>query len=1245
MEYNFSKIEQDWKKYWKENNVYKVSNDSYRPKYYILDMFPYPSGAGLHVGHPLGYIASDIYARYKRMAGYNVLHPMGYDAFGLPAEQYALETGQHPAVTTEKNIARYREQLDNIGFCYDWSREVRTSDPKYYKWTQWIFLQLFHSWYDRREHKTRTIATLIAIFEKEGNVNTPAPGNEELSFDATAWKGFTEKEKRDALMHYRVAYQGHAEVWWCEALGTVLANDEVVNGVSERGGHPVERKQMRQWFLRITEYAERLLNSLDTLDWSEAMKEMQRNWIGKSKGAEVLFRLTPPLSKGEGDGTQGKEDLSGQEGWQTADRKAYSTIADYQKELKNNLTEAENTLWQRIRNNQLGAKFRRQHVFGKYIADFICLPEKLVIEIDGKIHDERKEEDAQRTAFFKEQGYRVIRFTNDEVIKDIQSVVEKIKTEIKAGAGQSALNAEDVQESEALSFGEGLGEAKHTIKVFTTRPDTIFGVDFMVLAPEHELVDEITTQEQQQAIAAYKQYVKSRSERERMSEVKQVTGCFTGAYAIHPFTKKEIPVWIAEYVLAGYGTGAIMAVPSGDDRDHAFAKHFNIPITNIFGDKYNGEEAYSDKGGKIAEHSDFLNGMDVPQAIEAAIDALVKIGVGKKKVNYKLRDAGFSRQRYWGEPFPIIYVDDVPYATDEEIFNKHPELQQLPVALPHVDSYKPGPEGQGPLANISDWVNLTPSPSPQVERGANVPKYAVRGANIYKNARENRKEATEAENILWEQLRNRNIEDKFRRQHPVEGYIVDFVCLQKALVIEVDGAYHAEKGQAEYDAERTKTLIELGFRELRFTNEEVISNTEEVIAKIQKALSEPINKPVTPSPFMEKGPGDEVWTRETNTMPGYAGSSWYFLRYMDPHNDETFASKKATDYWREVDLYIGGTEHAVGHLLYSRMWTKALHDLGHISFAEPFKKLVNQGMIQGSTRFVYRKTGTNTFVSAGLKEKETVDQIRVDVNIVDGLELNIEAFKKWRHEYAEAEFILEDGKYICGTEVEKMSKRYYNVVNPDDIVAKFGADTFRMYEMFLGPIEMSKPWDTKGIEGVHRFLKKMWRMYFDEQQGWIVNDEAATDAELRTLHKTIKKISEDIERFSFNTCISQFMICVNELSSLNGHKRAILEPLAALICPFAPHLAEELWHRFGHDSSVVAAAFPAWEEKYVTENSKKYPVAVNGKTRVEMEFPLDMEQALIEQEVLADPTIVKWLEGKTPKKVIYVKGRMINVVV
>ncbi|MBS1585407.1 MAG: leucine--tRNA ligase [Bacteroidetes bacterium] len=1135
MEYNFNKIEQDWKKYWKDNNVYKVSNDSDKPKYYILDMFPYPSGAGLHVGHPLGYIASDIYARYKRLSGYNVLHPMGYDAFGLPAEQYALETGQHPAVTTENNIKRYREQLDNIGFCYDWSREVRTSDPQYYKWTQWIFLQLFHSWYDRKENKTRPIATLIELFEQEGNINIPSPGNDELQFDATAWKNFSEKEKREALMSYRIAYQGYAEVWWCEALGTVLANDEVVNGVSERGGHPVERKQMRQWFLRITEYAERLLSSLDTLDWSEAMKEMQRNWIGKSKGAEIAFSLTPTLSKGEGDGTQ--EKFSGKEGWQTADVAAYSSIAPHQKELKNSLTEAENILWQRLRNNQLGTKFRRQHIVGKFIADFISLSKQLVIEVDGKIHEQQKEEDHQRTLFFQEKGFKVIRFTNEEVIQDTDHVIEKIKTELTGHSGEKGSDDENENQGKALSFGEGLGEA---VTVFTTRPDTIFGVDFIVLAPEHELVDLITTDAQKQAVADYKQYVKSRSERERMSEVKQVTGCFTGAYAIHPFTKKEIPVWIAEYVLAGYGTGAIMAVPSGDDRDHAFAKHFNIPITNIFGKLYSGEEAMSDKSA-IIENSDFLTGMDVQQATDAAISALVKLGTGKRRINYKLRDAGFSRQRYWGEPFPIIYVDDVPYGTDEDIFKAHPELQKLPVELPHVDSYKPGPEGQGPLANIPDWVN-------------------------------------------------------------------------------------------------------------------------------------------TP-----------VGQRETNTMPGYAGSSWYFLRYMDPQNDETFADRKATNYWREVDLYIGGTEHAVGHLLYSRMWTKALCDLGYISFDEPFKKLVNQGMIQGSSRFTYKllqgglfpvdfdpTTLPEIYISADIVERrnngdeaannEIIDfikqnkgvtaipldkkygydlsEIHVDVALVDGYELNIEGFKVWRRENVNAKLLLNaDGKFICSAEVEKMSKRYYNVVNPDDIVNQYGADTFRMYEMFLGPIEMSKPWDTKGIEGVHRFLKKMWRLYFDEQKGWIVTDETATEAELRVLHKTIKKITDDIERFSFNTCVSQFMICVNELSALNCHKREILEKLAVLICPFAPHMAEELWHQFGHNTSVVGAEFPKYEEQYVRENSKKYPVAVNGKTRVELEFPLDMEQSLIEKEVLADPTIVKWLEGKAPKKVIYVKGKMINVVV
>mgnify|MGYP000927866426 CR=1 FL=1 len=931
MEYAFRDIEQKWKTYWKENNIYKVSNDSKKPKFYVLDMFPYPSGAGLHVGHPLGYIASDIYARYKRLKGFNVLHPMGFDAFGLPAEQYAIETGQHPTTTTEQNIKRYREQLDNIGFCYDWDREVRTSDPNYYKWTQWIFLRLFHSWYDRKQNKARPIKDLISIFEKEGNASIPCPADDTFCFDAKAWKGWTEKERRDALMHYRLAYLGYADVWWCEELGTVLANDEVVNGVSERGGFPVEKRRMRQWFLRITEYADRLLESLESLDWSDAMKEMQRNWIGKSAGAEIRFDIVD--------------------------------------------------------------------LYGKHIT------------------------------------------------------------------------------------------------VFTTRPDTIFGVDFMVLAPEHEMVEEITTDEQRAAVEEYLKYVQTRSERERISEVKQITGCFTGAYAINPISHRTVPIWISEYVLAGYGTGAIMAVPSGDSRDHAFAKHFDIPITNIFGNLYNGTEAYAGKEGKL-DNSGFLTGIDIKKAGDIAIRAIVDADAGHAKINYKLRDAGFSRQRYWGEPFPIVYVNDTPYAIDEKTLDIPDELRKLPVTLPVTRSFMPSLSGEGPLANISDWVN-------------------------------------------------------------------------------------------------------------------------------------------TPA-----------GRRETSTMPGYAGSSWYFLRYADPQNDKEFASRKATDYWREVDLYIGGTEHAVGHLLYSRMWTKALYDLGYIGFDEPFKKLVNQGMIQGSSRFVYRLRGTNQFVSYGLKDKMATDELHVDVSLVDGVELNLEAFKKWRPEFADAEFILEeDGKYICGTAIEKMSKSKYNVVNPDDIVAQYGADTFRMYEMFLGPIDVSKPWDTKGIEGVHRFLKKLWRLYADEQKGWIVTDEPATEAELRILHKTIKKIGEDIERFTLNTSVSQFMICVNELSAVQCHKRTILEPLAIIIAPFAPHLAEELWQQLGHNTSVMDASFPIYDEKLTTDNTKRYPVAVNGKTRIEMEFPLDAEPTVVEKEVLADPTIIKWMDGKTPKKVIYVKGKMINVVV
>lgn len=1086
MEYNFRNIEQAAKQFWKDQQVYKVTNTSEKPKYYVLDMFPYPSGAGLHVGHPLGYIASDIFSRYKVMKGFNVLHPMGFDAFGLPAEQYALETGQHPVVTTEKNITRYKEQLDNIGFNYDWSREVRTSDPKYYKWTQWIFLQLFQSWFNRTTQKAEPLESLITIFEKEGNQQHPAPGEDTLTFTADEWKTKTEEEKRAILMHYRLAYLDHAVVWWCEALGTVLANDEVVNGVSERGGHPVEKKKMRQWFLRITEFADRMIDSLDNLEWSEAMKEMQRNWIGRSEGAEIEFYLSPTLSKGEGDVE--KSDVPG---YYTATEGEWNTNIDKAKAMRHKQTDAENLLWQELRGQKLGVKFRRQHPVGSYIPDFICLSKKLIVEIDGEYHNETKQKDydEKRAEYFSVENYTILRFTNEQVLGSIGNVINEIKNALQN------LPDQELTTPVTLPLGEGRGGV---IQVFTTRPDTIFGVDFMVLAPEHELVDQITTGEQKAEVDHYVAYVKSRSERERMAE-KKISGCFTGAYAVHPFTGKQIPVWISEYVLAGYGTGAIMAVPAGDDRDHAFAKHFNIPVTNIFGDLYNGETAVSDKNVTI-DNSDFVTGLGVKEAAAKVLNILEEKNTGTRKINYKLRDAGFSRQRYWGEPFPIVYRNNVPYAINEPAANLPEALQQLPLELPHIEHYKPGPEGEGPLANVIDWV-----------------------------------------------------------------YIKD-----------------------------------------------------------------------------NKG---ELVKRETNTMPGYAGSSWYFLRYMDPNNDTTFADKNATDYWKQVDLYIGGTEHAVGHLLYSRMWTKALHDLGFLSFDEPFKRLVNQGMIQGSTRYVYRINGTNKFVSLGLKGEHLVDQIRVDVNFVDGVELDTEAFKKWRPEYNDAEFILENGKYICGSETEKMSKSKYNVVNPDDIVNQYGADTFRMYEMFLGPIEMSKPWDTKGIEGVHRFLKKFWRLYNDEQKGWIVTDEKATDAELKTLHKTIKKIESDTEKFSFNTAVSQFMICVNELTEQNCHKREILDPLVRILAAYAPHVTEELWKQLGNEGSVIHASFPQWNEKYTTENSKVYPIAVNGKARTELEFALDAEQAFIEREVLSNAVIQKWLEGKEPKKFIYVPGRMINVVI
>lgn len=921
MEYKFSHIEKKWQQTWKETNVYKVSNDSSRPKYYVLDMFPYPSGAGLHVGHPLGYIASDIFARFKRLKGFNVLHPMGYDAFGLPAEQYAIDHGIPPAVSTDSNIKNFRQQLDNIGFCYDWDREIKTSDPHYYKWTQWIFLQLFHSWFNRTTKKAEPIDQLVKLFEKEGNASHPCPGDSSIRFTAPLWISFEEQQQMDILMQYRLAYCGIGEVNWCEALGTVLANDEVINGVSERGGYPVVKKKLRQWYMRITEYADRLLEGLEQVDFSDAMKEMQSNWIGKSYGAEITFAF-------------------------------------------------------------------------------------------------------------------------------------------KTGGSQ--------------------------LTVYTTRPDTIFGVDFMVIAPEHELIDQITTPEQKQAVEDYITYVKSRSERERMAE-KKISGVFTGAYVLNPFDGREIPVWISEYVLAGYGTGAIMAVPCGDERDHKFAKHFGISITNIIGSHYDGEEANSTKDA-ILENSGFLNGLVMRQAMEVAITKLEELGIGIRKVNYKMRDAAFSRQRYWGEPFPIAWKEGVAYALTES---------ELPVVLPHLDEIKPGKDGEGPLSNLPEWINSS----------------------------------------------------------PIGGQ------------------------------------------------------------------------------------------RESSTMPGYAGSSWYFLRYMDPYNDSTFCDRKASDYWGQVDLYIGGTEHAVGHLLYSRMWTKALYDLGHIGFDEPFKKLVNQGKIGGDSRLIYRVRGTNQFVSAGLKDQYETDELHVDVSLVDGFELDQEAFKKSRTEYYTATFILEEDKYICGSRLEKMSKRYFNVVNPDDIVNKYGADTFRMYEMFLGPVEQDKPWDTKGIEGVHRFLKKLWRLFYDEMKGQVWNTNAPTDAEWKVLHKAIKRAEEDTERFSFNTAVSTFMICVNDLSDLKCHKKDILQPLLILLAPFAPHVCEELWQLLGNTTTILDAAYPKFEPKYLVESNKEYPISVNGKLRTTINIAMDAPQEDVEKLVLSNDVIQKWMEGKPHKKIIYVKGKMVNVVV
>ena len=922
MEYRHKEIEQRWKQYWKDNNVYKTDIDNSRPKYYVLDMFPYPSGAGLHVGHPLGYIASDIFARYKRLQGYNVLHPMGYDSYGLPAEQYAIQTGQHPEVTTVNNINRYREQLEKIGFCYDWSREIKTCDPKYYKWTQWAFIKMFNSYYDRSLAKAMPITALEEHFAAHGSTGIDAAESEHLDFTAEEWAGWDERRRREVLMNYRIAYIGNTMVNWCPKLGTVLANDEVSEGVSIRGGYPVEQKVMRQWCLRVSAYAQRLLDGLETIDWTDSLKETQRNWIGRSEGAEMNFKV---------------------------------------------------------------------------------------------------------------------------VGKDIN------------------------------------------LEIFTTRADTIFGVTFMVLAPESEYVSQLVTAEQKEAVDAYLQQIKHKTERERLIE-RQVSGVFSGSYAVNPLTGKEIPVWISDYVLAGYGTGAIMAVPAHDSRDYAFARHFDLPIIPLIEGCDVSNESFDAKEGKMINSKGAeldLNGMEVKDAIAATKRFIEEKGIGKVKVNYRLRDAIFSRQRYWGEPFPVYYKDGVPYTLDED---------KLPLELPEVDKFLPTETGEPPLGRAKNWATA-------------------------------------------------------------EGY-----------------------------------------------------------------------------PY------------ELCTMPGFAGSSAYYLRYMDPHNDEALVSPEADEYWRNVDLYVGGTEHATGHLIYSRFWNKFLYDLGVVCEDEPFKKLINQGMIQGRSNFVYRIKDTNTFVSYNLRKDYDTTEIHVDVNIVSNDILDTEKFRAWRPEFADAQFILEDGKYVCGYAVEKMSKSMFNVVNPDDIVETYGADTLRLYEMFLGPIEQSKPWDTNGIDGVNRFIKKLWNLFYKGDDVLIDDTTPSADA-LKSIHKLIKKVTWDIEHFSYNTSISAFMICVNELTSLKCHSRAVLSDLAVLIAPFAPHLAEQLWHDLGNATTVCDARWPKFDEKYLVESTVNYAVSFNGKARFNIKVANGTAREEVEKIALADPAAEKWLAGKTPKKIIVVPNKIVNIVI
>lgn len=1181
MNYDFRKIEAKWQEYWAKNKTFKASNNSDKPKFYALSMFPYPSGAGLHVGHPLGYIATDIYSRYKRHKGFNVLHPMGYDSFGLPAEQYAIQTGQHPAITTENNIKRYREQLDQLGFSFDWDREVRTSDPKYYKWTQWIFIQLFNSWYNKKSDKAEDIETLVSTFEKEGNANVEAACDDDTpSFSATDWNNFSEKAKQEILLKYRLTYLADTEVNWCPALGTVLANDEIVNGVSERGGHPVIRKKMTQWSMRITAYAQRLLDGLDKIDWPQPLKDSQTNWIGRSEGASVIFNILP---FGEEQGRDGNSVLpptpssgGGANARLTGDSSMIGILLERAKEMRKNPTPAEDKLWQALRRKNLDVKFRRQHPVYKYIVDFICLEKNLIIEVDGKIHDYQLDKDAQRTLELEQKkGFTVIRFTNDEVIVDIETVLKKI---------------EDVLNSLPSGEGRGGDNNPYQIEVFTTRPDTIFGVSFMTLAPEHELVAKITTPEQKAKVEAYVEATAKRSERDRMADVKTVSGVFTGAYAEHPFTKEPIPIWIGDYVLASYGTGAVMAVPCGDQRDYDFAKHYNIDIPNIFEGVDISEESFADKATTIIANSDFLNGLSYKEATKKAISELEKIGQGKGKVNYRLRDAVFSRQRYWGEPFPVYYVDGMPQMID---------VEHLPLELPEVEKYLPTETGEPPLGNAKKWY--------------------------------------------WLQY----------------------------------------------------------------------GDDAKVVSKEEFENSSPL--------------GRQGGALELNTMPGWAGSSQYFNRYMDPRNDEAIFSKEAIDYWQDVDLYIGGSEHATGHLLYSRFWQHFMFDRGYVPKAEYAQKLINQGMILGTSAFVYRinikvidkaieetdlkaikysSVRSNIFASFDYLESITkssitsstvisglvftardlekaeglmrifdvqedliekvikgeylldinYDPMRIDVNNIDPSDkiIDFEKVRFW-NEFKYGEFIDDNGVIIdskgdftTGRDIEKMSKRWHNVVNPDTICEEYGADSLRLYEMFLGPLEQSKPWNTAGITGVHSFLKKLWKLYHTGPEGTFhVDDTPPSEGlgeALKTLHKTIKKVEEDIENFSFNTSVSTFMICVNELTAQKCTSRAILEPLAILVSPYAPHIAEELWERLGHTESIAEAPFPKFEAKYLVESSKEYPISFNGKMRFKLELPLDMGKDEIEAAVLAHEKTQEQLQGRTPKKVIVVPGKIVNIV-